>query len=132
MTGRRAAAAPGTATGSLAIDLVAFGLLASVLLVSAPRLRVYHRITVMDVRLERVWPDGSTEPVEVPRQIGSRRLSLLSAADAVPELSAFIRAYAATDPMVRDAVPGTRFRWTVTYGQNSPRLDRTSEIVIER
>lgn len=121
-----------TATGSKPLDLAVFGALVLLLLVSTPRLRVYHRITVMEVRVERVYPDGTTHAIATPNAVGTRRLALTTPDAALPRLSDQIRQYMRTSPMMREAVPGERVRWTIRYAYNSPQLDREAEIVVER
>jgi hypothetical protein len=119
-----------TTTGSKTLDLVTFGLLLLLLLVSAARLRVYHRITVMDIRVERLDPDGSTHAMDTPREVGARRLSSTTPDVALSHVSDLIRRQQPDRLVARGATAGTRFRWTIRYGWNSPRLSHATEIVV--
>ena len=112
------------------------GLLAVCVVVSAPALRVYHRITVIDLTVVRIDPDGSRHPLPTPDDVWERRrrgrLAQQRPADMLRMLEDAIRRFGREDPSMAAAVAGTRFEWTIRYSENTPRLDRQAVIVTRR
>jgi hypothetical protein len=86
----------------------------------------------MDVRVERVYPDGTALTITTPSAVGTRRLALTTPEVALPRLSDEIRRHVQSAPMMREAAAGERLRWTIRYAYNSPQPDREMEIVVER
>jgi hypothetical protein len=124
------------ATGSRTRDLAICGLLALFVVVSAPALRVYYRITVVDLTVVRIDPDESRHPLPTPEGIWEpRRRSRLARqrpAAMLRMLEQAIHRFANEDPSMAAVVAGTRFEWTVRYSENTPRLDRHAVIVTRR
>ena len=127
--------APGTAgesgrycLGSRRRDLLAAVLSALVVLAGSPFLRVYHRITVMDLTVVRIETDGRRTPVPTPSSIWNA-VARLKASRRTPgatlrTLERGIQQVMQDDPAIASAPAGTRFEWIVRYSENNVRLDR--------
>ena len=125
-----------TATGSRRRDL-ATGL--AILLVSlalAPNLRVYYRVTVVDLTVEQVDPDGTRRPMRPPETVWGPaprgRLARQEPARMLRTLERSIDRFMREDPAAAALRPGIRLEWIVRYSENSPRLDRRAVIVSGR
>lgn len=116
--------------GSRRADLLAVGALALLVLAGAPFVCVYHRVTLMDLSVVRIEPDGRRTAMSVPSSLGHRRARPWAVqrgpAAAVRALEARIRRLMRADPAMATAPPGTRFEWTIRYSENSTRLDRAA------
>jgi hypothetical protein len=129
-----AEARPGLASvsGSRRLDLLAFLLLAGLVVGSSFwRLRVYHQITVWEVSLTRVAPDGARQELPVPT-----RLRRLFAAGNVPSLALAslegdIRRYMQSGQATEQAADDDRFEWRIRYAFNSTALDQQRLLVFE-
>jgi hypothetical protein len=117
-----------TVTRSKLLDSLVFGALLVGLLLLAPRLRVYYRITVMQVQVDRLGPDGVPERVPTPGALEGLHLHQEPPAIALRTLSEKIRRH------VRQRLPGEddgRLRWTIRYSFNSTARDREVEVPVE-
>ena len=116
--------------GSRRADLLAAGVLALLVLAGSPFVGVYHRLTVLDVSLVSIGPDGRRTALSVPPSLGHRRAYPWAVqrgpAAAVRALEARIDRLMRADPAMATAPTGTRFEWTIRYSENSARLDRTA------
>ncbi len=116
--------------GSRRADLLATGVLALLVLAGSPFVCVYHRITLLDVSVVSIAPDGRRTAMPVPPSLGHRRARPWAVqqgpAAAVRALEARIRRLTRAEPAMATAPPGTRFEWTIRYSENSTRLDRTA------
>lgn len=124
------------ATGSRSRDLFVCGLLLLFVMVTAPALRVYDRVTVIDLTVVRIDPDGTRRPLPTPERVWERRhrgrLARQPPATMLRMLEQAIHRFAREDPSMAAVAAGTRFEWTVRYSENTPRLDRQAVIVIRR
>jgi hypothetical protein len=115
--------------GSRRRDLLAVALSALLVLAGSPSLRVYGRVTVMDLSVMRIEPDGRRTPVAPPAWIWSRAARARAARRrpraTLRTLELRIQQVMRGDPAFAAAPPGTRFEWTIRYSENSARLDRT-------
>jgi hypothetical protein len=100
----------------------------------APTVRVYSRVTVAEVTLTRIDPDGTRQALPVPAEVwgdGRRRIAARQRPAAMLQSQeALIRRFMATDPRPAASPPGTRFEWRIRYAENSTRLDRAVVIVV--
>lgn len=120
--------------GSRRGDLLAVGVLALLVLVGSPFVSVYHRVTLLDLSVVRIEPDGRRTVMSIPPSLWHRRPARPWAVQreptaAVRALEARIRRLTRADPAMATAPPGTRFEWTIRYSENSTRLDRTAVCV---
>jgi hypothetical protein len=116
--------------GSRRRDLLAAAVLALLVLAGSPFLRVYHRITVMDVSVVRIEPDGRRIPIPTPSSLWNPGVRVLAAqrspGAAVRAADLRIRQVMRSDPAIAAAPPGTRFEWLIRYSENSAGLDRSA------
>jgi hypothetical protein len=117
-------------TGRFAGDVVLLVVLASVVVLSVPRLRVYYNVTVVDVTVQRIGPDGRREQLNTPEQFAHFERGY-TRGDRVPEtVERAIDRYMAGLGAEAEAA-GTRYEWTVRYSHNSTKLDRQHLVVRE-
>lgn len=118
-------------TRSRRLDVALFLLILLLMLALCPRLRVYYRVTVVEVEVERVLPDGRREALATPRdfaQVGNGYWP----GDAIAErLSPRIDQYMKSSTWASEAPAGTRFEWTIRWAENSTRLDQVDRVVWE-
>lgn len=123
-------------TGSRLGDLVVCGLLFVFVMVSAPALRVYYRVTVIDLTVVRIDPDGTRSPLPTPERVWDQRrrgrLAHQPPSTMLRLLEQAIHRFVREDPSMAAVAAGTRFEWTVRYSENTPRLDRQAVIVTRR
>jgi len=122
------------ALGSRRRDVVAFVSLALLVVIAAPFLRVYYRVTVAEVTLTRIDPDGTRHRLAVPDEVWNARRRVVAGrqrpAAMLRSQEALIRRFMATDARLASSPPGTRFEWRIRYAENSTRLDRDALIVV--
>jgi hypothetical protein len=116
--------------GSRQRDLLAVVLLTLLVLAGSPFLRVYHRVTLIDLSVVRIEPDGRRTALPTPPSLrrgpGRPWAEQRGTAAAIGALEARIQRLMRADPAIATAPPGTRFEWTIRYSKNSTRLDRTA------
>lgn len=106
-------------------DLLTMGAVLALILVSAPALAVYSRVTVYDVRVVNVDAAGTRTVIATPRALSRpSRLALAAPDDVVAELERRIDRAMRTDSPFSSAT-GARYEWTIRWSKNSPRLDRS-------
>jgi hypothetical protein len=97
-------------------------------LAGSPFLRVYYRVTVMDLSVVRIESDGRRSPVPTPSSIWNPAARVRAArrppSTTVRALDLRIQQLMRGDPAIAAAPPGTLFEWTIRYSENSTRLDR--------
>jgi hypothetical protein len=118
-------------TASRQADLVLLILLAGAMLFLAPRLRVYYFVTVVDVTMERILPDGRRESLPTPVTFEHIGQGYTSLSQVVPQVEGRVDLFMATLPPESAGPAGTRYEWTVRYARNSMTLDRSALIVRE-
>lgn len=115
---------PRYATKRRGFDLLAMGAVLAVILVSAPALPVYSRVTVYDVRVVRVDAAGARAVIPTPRPLSRpSRLDLGKPDGVVAELERRIKHSMRTDSPFSS--PGASYEWTIRWSQDSARLDRS-------
>jgi hypothetical protein len=116
--------------GSRRRDLLAAVVATLLVLAGSPFLRVYHRITLVDVSVVRIEPDGRRIPMPTPSSLWNRGARSLvaqrSVRAAVRAADLRIQQVMRSDPAIAAAPPGTRFEWVIRYSENSARLDRSA------
>jgi hypothetical protein len=132
----RAAAAvrPGlpSVSGSRRLDLLAFLLLACLVVgLSHWRMRVYHQITVWEVSLTRVAPDGTRHDLASPEHLRRSSAAGNVPSQALASLEHGIRLYMQGGPATQHADAGDRFEWRIRYSYNSTVLDQQRLLVFE-
>ena len=110
-------------TGSKKTDIIAFIVLVCLILVTSYRIRVYYRVTVAEVQLVRVNPDG--EVIWVPTDNIVRLFALASRPPKViwDSLDYITELYVRNYLKFYKVEPGTQFKWTITYSHNSTVLE---------
>jgi hypothetical protein len=100
------------------------GAVLALILVSAPALPVYTRVTVYDVRVVRIDAAGARTVIPTPRALSRpSRLALGKPDGVVAELERRIERSMRTESPF--ALPGVSYEWTIRWSQNSARLDRS-------
>jgi hypothetical protein len=122
--------APRSCLGSRRRDLLAAALATVLVLGTSPFLAVYHRVTVMELRLVRLEPDGRRIPMPTPawgRGKGGRPAAWPSAPRAaLGTVERRMQRLIREDPAMAAAAPGTRVELTVRYSENGTGLDRAA------
>ena len=113
------------ATKRRGVDVLAMGAVLAVILVGAPALPVYSRVTVYDVRVVRVDAAGVRTVIPTPRALSRpSRLALGKPDDVVAELERRIERSMRADAPFSSAT-GASYEWTIRWSKNSARLDRS-------
>jgi hypothetical protein len=117
-------------TGSRRYDLLIFIVLACLVIATSYRLRVYYRVTVFEVSVVRVDPDGTRRALQTPEQFRK-----MSSADkpskVIPGLESGIREYVSNHSSSLQTESGTRLEWTIRYSFNSRLLNEKHVIVFD-
>lgn len=103
--------------------LLVFLLLACMLILTCYRLRVYFQVTVVEVSVIRLAPDGGQERSPTPKQFRRMPIAVLPPPVVLDVLERRIRAYMDSSSLLSEAEPGTRFKWLIRYAFNSIHLD---------
>jgi hypothetical protein len=114
--------------GSRRRDLFALVALVLIVLAGSPWLAVYHHVTLLDVSVVRIEPDGRRTAIPTPplwRPPARRWAVPRGSLAAIRALEGRIHRVMRADPAIATAPPGTRFEWTVRYSENGTRLDRS-------
>jgi hypothetical protein len=115
-------------TGSRACDLlIALAILATMLLLT-PRLRVYFNVTVVDVSLAQIAPDGRHISIPTPAEFEHIGDGYWPGDTLVSKLKPKIDTYMVRSTQANPVPAGTRFEWTVRWSENSRRLDHADLI----
>jgi hypothetical protein len=117
-------------TGSRRLDLVLLAALAAVLLGSLPRLRVYYAVTLTEVHVVHVAPDGVRRELRTPEPFRQPRPGRMPPPALLAALEREIRAFMA-GPEGRALAPGGRVDWIIRWAYNSTRLDRQETLSFE-
>jgi hypothetical protein len=120
-----------TITGSRAGDLSIIVVIAGAMLLLAPRLRVYYQVTMVQVRVQRLAPDGTRVDLPTPVEFQHVGDGYWSAETVVPQLRPRIEAYMSGSPRAMDVTPGTQFDWTIRWSENSQALDHAEHVLWE-
>lgn len=106
-------------TGSKKTDIIAFIVLVCLILVTSYRIRVYYQVTVAEVKLVRVNPDGKV--IGIPTKNIVRLFALASSPPKViwKSLDYITESYVKNYLKSNTVEPGTQFNWTITYSHNS-------------
>lgn len=118
-------------TGSRRRDLLLLFSILSLMLLLSPRLRVYYQVTVVDVSVERISPDGRAVALATPRSLSHPGNGYWRGDSLMSRLEPRIRRYMERSDWSHDATAGTRFVWTVRWSDDSTRLDQMERIVWE-
>jgi hypothetical protein len=110
---------------------VLFFSILGLMLLCAPELRVYYQVTVVEVSVERVTPDGQRIELPTPPRFAQPGYGYWRGDVLMSRLEPRIRDYMRSSHWAREAQPGTRFVWTVRWSENSTRLDQVDRIVWE-
>jgi hypothetical protein len=120
------------ALGARHWDLTTCAALALVAIVASLGLRVYYRVTLVEVALVRVDPNGAQHVLPVPEAVwGPAQRSQAARrqpAEMLRTLEAQIGEFMATAPLAAAAPVGARFEWRIRYSENSLRLDRKAVV----
>src|SRR5207249_4422337 len=111
-------------TASPARDLVIFMALFAVMLLLSERLRVYYAVTVVDVTVARILPNGREETLPTPGVFARPGGGFWSPEKVVDLVKPQIENYMRSSAWSSEAAAGTRFEWTTRWARNSTRLDQ--------
>ena len=103
--------------------LLVFLLLACMLILTCYRLRVYFQVTVVEVSVIRVAPNGGQERLPTPKQFRRMPIAVQPPPVVLDVLERRIRTYMDSSSLLSKAEPGTRFKWLIRYAFNSIHLD---------
>ena len=112
-------------------DLVIFLLLVGLIIVTSYRLRVYFRVTVVEVSLIRIAPNGIRQVLPTPKQFRRMWSATEPTRVALDLLERNINEYMYKSSLLSHAEPGTRFDWLIRYAFNSTLLDKQLVLVFE-
>ncbi len=106
-------------TGSKKTDIIAFIVLVCLILVTSYGIRAYYQVTVAEVKLVRVNPDGKV--IGIPTKNIVRLFGLASSPPKViwKSLDYITESYVKNYLKSNTVEPGTQFNWTITYSHNS-------------
>ncbi len=113
-----------TVTAAPARDLVTFIALLVVMLLLSERLRVYYEVTVVDVTVARILPNGREETLPTPRVFARPGSGFWRPEKVVDLVKPEIENYMRSSAWSSEAAAGTRFVWTIRWARNSTRLDQ--------
>lgn len=99
------------------------------MLLLSPRLRVYYRVTVVDVSVERIDLDGTRHALATPGPLQRLGHGYWRSDEVEHGARKRIDRLMRDARFLRDAPPGTRFQWLVRWSENSARLDQRALIV---
>ena len=111
------------ALGRRAFDLAALGVVLAFFLATCFTLRVYYRVTVYEVSVERIDADGTRTKLETPNAVDQLILWHLEADEVLTRLRRAIDGWMEGSGALREISEGARVEWTVRYSYNSARLD---------
>jgi hypothetical protein len=107
-----------------------FLFLACLVIATSYRLRVYYQVTVFEVSVVRVDPDGTSRALQTPEQF-QKMWSVDKPSKVVPGLESGIRAYMSNHSSSLQTQSGTRLEWTIRYSFNSRLLNQQRVIVFD-
>jgi hypothetical protein len=113
-----------TVTASPARDLLIFVALLVVMLLLSERLRAYYAVTIVDVTVARILPNGREETLPTPRVFARPGEGFWRPEKVVDLLKGQIENYMRSSAWSSEAPAGTRFVWTIRWTRNSTRLDQ--------
>jgi hypothetical protein len=100
----------------------------ALILVTAPALPVYTRVTVYDVRVVRMDAAGGRTEIPTPRPLARpSRLALGRPESVVAELERRIEHAMRTEAPFSSA--GASYEWTIRWSRNSARLDQSKVLM---
>ena len=118
-------------TRSRRCDRALFLSILLVMLLLAPRLRVYYRVTVVEIVVEQVTSDGGRLRLPTPQRFAHPGDGDWPGESLVGRVTPRIRDFMARSEWARRAAPGTRFEWTVRWGDDAIHLDHVDRIIWE-
>ena len=107
------------------LDLLAFAVILAFLVATCFTLRVYYRITVYEVDVVRIDPDGARVELPTPESIDELILWHLPPRSVLTHLETSIDRLQREGAWSADLARGSRFEWTVRYSFNSLALDQS-------
>ena len=117
-----------TLTGSRLVDLALASAAVLALAYGGMRLRVYHQVTIVEVSIEQIAPDGRATPVPTPeplQHLGNGHWPPESvAANAEAAVNGFVERW----PRADAAPAGTVFAFTVRWAADSTDLDHRARL----
>lgn len=106
-----------------------FAVVAALITATTLRHKVYHRVTVTDVRLAILTPDGYRRPVPTPAAI-THPWNLSAPGPVVKRIESQIHAFDENwEPGLRSMPHGSRLEWTIRYGYDRRTPDRERVII---
>jgi hypothetical protein len=121
-----------TVTGSRRLDALAFVFLACLIVATSyGRLRVYYQVTVWDLTLSRLTPDGTRQVLPTPGQLRRSFLATEAPESAIAGLERAIGAHMRSRELRASDHPGARYEWRIRYSHNNLSLDQQRVLVFE-
>jgi hypothetical protein len=118
-------------TRSRLLDIGLFGFILLLILLLSPRLRVYYRVTVVDVTVEEIQPSGTRRALPTPAELIRPGAGYWDGDSLVDRLAPRISEYMKRSEWPSRVPPGTRYEWRVRWSENSTKLDQAELIVWE-
>lgn len=112
-------------------DLLLFFSVLGLMLLASPRLRVYYHVTVAEVSVERITPDGQTVALPTPPEFVRPGDGYWGGDILMGWLEPRIRTFMQSSDWNRDAAPGTKFVWAVRWSDDSSKLDHSDRVTWE-
>jgi len=103
--------------------------IAALMVLCGHRLRVYHNVTVVEVTVLRILPDGTRQAVATPAPFERFESGYAPGHEVPQRIERAIERY--MDDLQQHDPPGTRYEWTVLYSADSTKLDRRHVVVRE-
>jgi hypothetical protein len=93
------------------------------------RMRVYHQITVWELSLTAVAPDGARQALPTPDHLRQSFQATFDPEGALASLERDIRLYMQRQQATEQLGPDARFEWLIRYSHNSAALDQQRRLV---
>lgn len=119
------------AFGSRKVDFLLFISILLLMIVLAPRLRVYYSVTVYDISITEIQPDGTRKELPAPAELKRLGNGYWKGESLVKRLSPRISEYMQQSDWPTAAPAGTRYEWDLRWSDESTTLDHADRIVWE-
>jgi hypothetical protein len=117
------------AFGSRRVDLALFVTILLLMIVLSPRLCVYYGVTVYEISIEEIRPNGDQRTLATPEEFERLGAGYWRGKDLAKKLPPRISEYMHNSDWPKNAPAGTRYEWNVRWSENSTRLDQADRVV---
>ncbi len=116
-----------TLTSSVRLDLILIVSFLVFLISTSYFLRVYYRVTVTDIEIIYISPEGTVRDLHTPAEFKKNWLAASSPDELLEDFEGKINKYMQTSGWYFNYLyknPKARIDWTIRYSYNSVDLDR--------